>query len=62
MTAPKTGTKRFWKVANKGCETVKMGNPIDGYDLDCAHGYDWECDNCPVVVAAQLAKLDNGGR
>lgn len=49
MNAPKRG-KKYQEVLNKGCGGYQCGNPIDGYDFDCEHDYEWDCDNCPIVV------------
>ena len=34
-------------IKELGCEESTWGNPMDGYEVDCAHGYEWECEQCP---------------
>lgn len=37
-------------VLNRGCGVTKIGNPMEGYDFTCAHEYEWDCNNCPIVT------------
>lgn len=40
--------KQYREVLEAGCGLEKScGYDTDG---DCAHGYEWECDNCPIVI------------
>ena len=47
MNAPRKGTKEYERVLKAGC-----GGYQDSYtlDYDCTHRYDWNCDDCPIVV------------
>lgn len=45
--APKSG-KKYKEVLEKGCEVVTYVGK--NQDIDCAHGYTWGCDHCPIVA------------
>ena len=34
-------------IKEYGCESNTCGNPMDGYEFDCGHEYEWECEQCP---------------
>lgn len=34
-------------VKREGCQIQTVGNPMDGYERDCKHGYEWLCEDCP---------------
>lgn len=38
----------YTKPLNIPCKTIRCGNPIDGYDIECNYenGYKIECDQC----------------
>jgi hypothetical protein len=36
------------KVLKRGCGyEASSGEDTDG---DCGHGYEWDCDHCPIVL------------
>ena len=48
-------------IISIGCGGHRIGNPTDGYDFDCEHEYEWDCDNCPIVVREQDYERDEKG-
>lgn len=51
MKPPKSG-KRYQEILNDGC-----GGYHDYWgDFDCEHGYEWTCDDCPIVIELQKQK------
>lgn len=54
MKPPKLG-KKYWDVVNTGCALVLSH---DGTE-DCAHDYKWDCENCPVVIEYERARLQS---
>jgi hypothetical protein len=51
--------KKYQEVLKEGCGW----EPSGGYDTDgdCSHGYDWECDNCPITIERMNAEVRDGG-
>ena len=58
MSAPKRG-KKYKEVLERGCGGYRTWTDW-GWEYDCEHDYDWECDNCPIVV--EQHKKPAGGR
>jgi len=45
VKAPKRG-KKYKEVIDRGCG----GYQDHEGDYACEHGYEWSCDNCPLVI------------
>ncbi len=56
MNVPNYGTKSYDKIVRKGCGSYQIGSPTGGFDTDCAHGYNWSCDDCPCVTYQYYSK------
>lgn len=42
---PETGSKGYLRVVERGC----AGPEDDSCDANCAQGYTWRCEDCPVI-------------
>ena len=40
--------EKYQAVLDAGCDWEPSGG--QDTDDDCGHVYDWECDNCPIVI------------
>ena len=54
MNAPKRG-KKYQAVLDAGCGGYSTWTDW-GYEYDCEHEYEWDCDYCPIVVEQRKAE------
>ena len=46
MKMPKERTKRWKEIVDLGCG----GHYDHEGEFGCEHGYEWDCDYCPVFI------------
>lgn len=47
---------KYNRVVDKGCPL--MFDETADADSECPHGYDWLCDDCPVVIEREKGAVD----
>ena len=46
--------EEYKAVLGRGCAWEKSGG--EDTDGDCGHGYEWDCDRCPIIIEEHREK------